>query len=199
MPDTTAVGQALVPDLADPLGGFASSLQAGSLPELSGTPEATSSDFNVGADMPMSTSAQQQITFAGERVASELAQGLERMRRPPAAPLPDADIAVSKSWDGYVTRVDDGYFEVRFRAIDRQEPTLVGEFAIENVEADERELVRPGALLYVYAGKVRVSGKRWRRWNWMQFRRVPPVTERQAEDAIQWARDQRRRLGIEAG
>lgn len=71
-------------------------------------------------------------------------------------------------WDGVVTDVGEDAFEARVVSLLDQGSELEAEFSIEDLEPDDRSLLRPGAIFYWHLGyqqqpRRRVSEIRFRR------------------------------------
>jgi hypothetical protein len=116
-----------------------------------------------------------------------------------APPLPEADVVVTERWEGWVTHVDEeaGLFEGMFHAAGQEGPLLKADFLLEQVDEDDRELVRLGGLFYAVAGKLRVSRRQWLPTSLIRFRRLPRVGTEDVEDAFEYGEKMRQRLGLE--
>lgn len=114
-----------------------------------------------------------------------------------AAPRPQTNVIVTGRWEGAVTNVGQETFDGQFVPVDRREPRLEATFLISEVDEDDLELIRPGALFYIVASEVRVSARRWQPSSVVQFRRIPRVTENDIADASAQAAKLRQKLGLE--
>jgi hypothetical protein len=116
-----------------------------------------------------------------------------------AAPISSttARLVVTDRWEGVVTEVHGDTFEGEFVPVGAQQPRLRAIFLISEVEPDDLELVRLGALFYVIASRIQVSARRWQPSSAIQFRRLPRPTEDDGVEATQRARKLRQKLGLE--
>jgi hypothetical protein len=157
-------------------------------------------DTNVKADDSLfsshTTGARSPITGAvlARRRVAQLAGGL------PSLPLarPYAEISVTDRWDGVVTNIDPHgeFFEATFVPAGADGPVLTAEFLVDEVDEDDRELIRHGALFYALAGRLRISDTRWQATSAIRFRRVPPTRSDDLDDAREYALKVRQRLGL---
>ena len=93
---------------------------------------------------------------------------------------------VEKAWLGTVTAVnittklgDQGF---RARLVEVAGPAMEGEFSLEEVSDDDRELVRVGAEFYWNFGYVERCGQRSRE-SFLRFRRLPAWSQSQIDCA----------------
>lgn len=126
-----------------------------------------------------------------EQVGSGLgaaARPLARLARsfPKAeAPAPRSEFRMSDRYDGVVVSIDHeaGVFAAKF-ADAESTSGLTADFLIDEVDEDDLELLRPGALFYVILGKVRVEW-RWQPTSTIRFRRVPPIRDERIAEALE--------------
>jgi hypothetical protein len=104
------------------------------------------------------------------------------------APRPQVTIRVDHVWEGVVTKVGSEIFEAKFVPLGEDSPVLLGDFLIAEVVDDDLELVRPNALFYVISGRVQVSKNISQPTSAIRFRRLPQITRRRVEQAIDRAR-----------
>lgn len=114
----------------------------------------------------------------------------------PTAPAPDAQVKVVDRWEGFVSSVSDDVFEGEFVKVGTTEPRLAAVFLLSEVDEDENELVRPGALFYLVSSRVRVSRNRWQPTSAIRFRRLPRVKPDDIEDALAYGEKMRQQLGL---
>lgn len=150
-------------------------------------------DQTIGAAREQALAQRDVSAFVRESLA---APGLRPATR---LPRPLVEIVVTDRWEGVVTRLDrrGGLFEAQFVAVGRTHPKLAAEFLIEEVDEDDRELVRPGALFYATAGRLRVSKRRWQPTSEIRFRRLPPLRREELDDALEYGRKMRHKLGLD--
>lgn len=120
--------------------------------------------------------------IAATRRLSDLAHGM------PAPPVshPRADIRTTHRYDGVVVGIDwdDGIFEAKL-SDGESHTTWVADFLLDEVDEDDRELVKVGALFYATVGRVRLAEKRWQTTSGLTFRRIPPPRSEDVAAAVE--------------
>jgi hypothetical protein len=106
-----------------------------------------------------------------------------------SAPAPKTNIAVKHTWEGVVTSIGSDIFQAKIVPLGEVEPVLRGEFLIEEVSEDDRELLRVGALFYVVAGRFQVSRHHSQATSTIRFRRMPRIRPEDIEAAMARARE----------
>jgi hypothetical protein len=95
---------------------------------------------------------------------------------------------VDHVWEGVVTKVGSEVFEAKFVPFGEDAPVLLGDFLISEVLEDDLELVRTNALFYVISGRIQVSKSVSQPTSAIRFRRLPQITRRRVELAVERAR-----------
>jgi hypothetical protein len=90
---------------------------------------------------------------------------------PMAAQARDRSFELAKSWDGRVTAVTNETLIVRIVPLDGHGLEEEAEFLLTDVPEEDRQLVRPGALLFWFLGYTTEYGRR-RRTSELKMRRV---------------------------
>ena len=132
-----------------------------------------------------------------ETVLGEIGKLIDSASSPSRAPAPLTSVVVTASWEGVVQSVDDDVFEGEFVPAGAREPRLRGSFLLSEVDPDDRELVRRGALFELVASKVKVSRKHWLPSSSIQFRRIPRRTDNDVAKALDRAQQLRKELGLQ--
>lgn len=138
-------------------------------------------------------------SLVGAAPAAVFAEITALLREPTTrviAPNLDTNVTVTDRWDGVVVNADEEFFEGEFVPVGKREPRFHATFLMSEVEKDDLELVRPGALFYVIASRVRVSERRWQPSSVVQFRRIPRPTSEELVEAKAYAVRLRQKLGI---
>jgi hypothetical protein len=99
---------------------------------------------------------------------------------------PAEEFVVFQDWEGVVETVGAETFHARLRDQTRNEgyASEIAELPIADVSADDRELLRPGAIFYLTLGRVTRASGRQERVGRLVFRRLPawtPSTFRRAQ------------------
>lgn len=95
-----------------------------------------------------------------------------------------------------MTSIEDDVFDGEFVPLGQSGPRLKASFLLSEVDSDDTELVRPGALFYIVSTHVRVSSRRWQPSSTMIFRRIPRPRSVDVSRALIEAADLRRTLGL---
>jgi hypothetical protein len=114
------------------------------------------------------------------------------------ASVPKVPVRVSERWEGVVTELGDGYLVARLVPLGREEPMLVGDIDIEQVDEDDRALVQEGASFYLNVGFVPLGSGRRSRVSSIRFRRLPPWREDDVAFLRERARKQWLAMGFDA-
>lgn len=120
--------------------------------------------------------------IAAERRLSDLAQGV------PATPVsrPRADVRTTHRYDGVVVAVnwEDGIFEAKL-SDGESSTSWMADFLLDEVDDDDHELVKVGALFYATVGRVRLTKDRWQATSGLTFRRIPPPRSEDIVEALE--------------
>ncbi len=149
-------------------------------------------------DMPRHPERDTSGRIATPPLAVTLTRVPELLRRSvqTVAPAPEARVAITDRWEGVVTKIEEDVFEGEFRPVGRPELRLHATFIMSEVDPDEAELVRLGALFFVVASQIRVSARRWQSSSSIRFRRIPAITNSEIDNAFDRARRLRRVMGL---
>jgi hypothetical protein len=112
---------------------------------------------------------------------------------PQAALRPEVPIRVTRVWDGVVTKMSNRTFEGEFVERGKPEPRLSAEFQRAEVEPDERELLKLGALFEITLSRARLA-RRWNTMTELRFRRLPNFSPAEIDGALKAARERRQHL-----
>ncbi len=109
-------------------------------------------------------------------------------------------VNVLDRWDGVVIEVDreTGVFVGEFSPEGERAPRMRADFLISEVDADDDELLRPGALFVVQSGFIR-SARRRMSVSTIRFRRIPSFDAADIRAAVRYATSMRRELGLTDG
>jgi len=99
---------------------------------------------------------------------------------------PQSNLIILQKWEGTVIEIDKSKDECRAHLKDLINPENPDEeitFSIEEISESDIDLVKPGAIFYLYIGyEKRPNGQRLR-ISEIRFRRLPAWTEKEIEEA----------------
>jgi hypothetical protein len=110
-------------------------------------------------------------------------------------PRTTTSVEVTGRWEGVVRSVADDLIEAEFAPVDSRSPSLKATLLRSEVDHDDLELVKPGALFYLVTSRVRVSAHWWQPSASIHFRRIPEPGEAELLEAQAYAAELREELG----
>ncbi|MCH8028524.1 MAG: hypothetical protein IH874_01145 [Candidatus Dadabacteria bacterium] len=102
--------------------------------------------------------------------------------------IPDTFISLQK-WEGTVLSVKKDYFEARLVDFTGNGPDEIAEFSINEVSADDLELLHLGAVFYWNIGYHNIKGGQRLRSSIIRFRRLPAWTHTEIQRSEQEAEE----------
>jgi len=126
-----------------------------------------------------------------------IARFLRKRREQTQGPRTTTNVQVTDRWEGVVTSVSDELVEAQFAPIGKRAPTLSATFVLSEIDPDDLELVRPGALFYLVATRVQISARWWQPSSSLHFRRIPPPSDAEVAEAEAYAVELHEELGRE--
>ena len=110
----------------------------------------------------------------------------------------EPELSVLQEWEGYVTSINDDDFEARLLDLTARAKREEEEATIPYSEISEKERneMRLGSIFRWTIGYESTSSGARRRISQIVFRDLPVVTQRDADEAWEWALETRRLLGL---
>ena len=105
-------------------------------------------------------------------------------------PQPRTNFLTLQAWEGVVTSVEEEVFSVRLMDLTGSEPDEEADIGYDEVSADERTLIRIGAVFLLYVGYAISEGGQRSRTSILRFRRLPVWTESELSGAKKAAQQQ---------
>lgn len=86
---------------------------------------------------------------------------------------------IIQQWEGHIEELDDKLKVFRTRLIDLTSGGTdeYSEFPYDEVDQDDYDLMKPGAIFYYTIGKVKLSSGQIKKDSFLKFKRLPRITQ----------------------